>query len=103
MKTLFILLIPTFCLCDCELRDALVAVRPLAEWSLRGEDYAGLKWIDKSQTKPSEAEINTAISNCRAQAAIDKQQREQAVIDARNSSKSTQERIDALIKAIDLK
>ena len=41
--------------------DAIVALKPGAEWNLRGDDYSGLEWLDKSQTKPTEDEINTKL------------------------------------------
>ena len=43
--------------------EALLALRPGAEWVLRGEDYTGLEWLDTSQTKPTETEINSKISS----------------------------------------
>ena len=42
--------------------DALIALRPKAEWSLDGDDYSGLTWLDKTQTKPTEEEINAKIT-----------------------------------------
>ena len=41
---------------------ALQALKPGAEWTLRGEDYSGLTWLDSSQTKPTETEVNSKIS-----------------------------------------
>ena len=41
---------------------ALQSLKPEAEWILRGEDYSGLEWLDSSQTKPTETEINSKIS-----------------------------------------
>ena len=41
--------------------DALITLRPKAEWSLDGDDYSGLTWLDKNQTKPTEDEINAKI------------------------------------------
>jgi len=41
---------------------ALLSLRPGAEWVLEGEDYSGLKWLDSSQTKPTETEVNSKIS-----------------------------------------
>ena len=32
---------------------ALLALKPGAEWVLRGSDYSGLEWLDSAQTKPS--------------------------------------------------
>ena len=42
---------------------ALQALKPGAEWVLRGGDYSGLEWLDSSQTKPTETEINSKISS----------------------------------------
>ena len=42
--------------------QALLALKPGAEWVLRGEDYSGLEWLDSSQTKPTETEVNSKIS-----------------------------------------
>ena len=41
---------------------ALQALKPGAEWTLRGSDYSGLEWLDSSQTKPTETEVNSKIS-----------------------------------------
>ena len=42
--------------------EALQALKPEAEWVLRGENYSGLEWLDSSQTKPTETEVNSKIS-----------------------------------------
>ena len=42
--------------------EALQALKPEAEWVLRGNDYSGLEWLDSSQTKPTETEVNSKIS-----------------------------------------
>ena len=42
--------------------DAIFILKPGAEWILRGEDYSGLEWLDSSQTKPTETEVNSKIS-----------------------------------------
>jgi len=41
---------------------ALQALKPGSEWILRENDYSGLEWLDSSQTKPTETEINSKIS-----------------------------------------
>ena len=41
---------------------ALQALKPGVEWTLRGSDYSGLEWLDSSQTKPTETEVNSKIS-----------------------------------------
>ena|ERR1043166_797591 len=48
----------------CTLAQAIRTIRPGAEWNLRGDTYAGLEWLDTVQTKPSQAEITTALSTC---------------------------------------
>ena len=42
--------------------EAIAALKPGAEWSLNGNDYSGFTWLDSSQTKPTETEINSKIS-----------------------------------------
>ena len=42
--------------------DALQALRPNSEYSVTGNVYSGINWLDKSQTKPTEEEINTKIA-----------------------------------------
>ena len=34
--------------------SALLALKPGAEWTIRGDNYSDLEWLDKSQTKPTE-------------------------------------------------
>ena len=45
-----------------DITSALQALKPAAQWTLRGEDYSGLEWLDSSQTKPTETEVNSKIS-----------------------------------------
>ena len=51
--------------------EALQALKPEAEWVLRGENYSGLEWTDSSQTKPTETEINSKISELDRQEAME--------------------------------
>ena len=45
-----------------DIPHALQSLKPGAQWNLIGEDYSGLEWLDSSQTKPTETEINSKIS-----------------------------------------
>ena len=45
-----------------DITHALQSLKPGAQWVLRGEDYTGLEWLDSSQTKPTETEVNSKIS-----------------------------------------
>ena len=42
--------------------DAIIELKPGADYILRGEDYSGIEWLDSSQTKPTETEISNKIS-----------------------------------------
>ena len=39
--------------------DALLSLRPNAEWTLRGDD---LEWLDQNQTEPTAAEIDAEVA-----------------------------------------
>ena len=43
--------------------DALHSLKPNAEWRWTGFEYSGLTWLDSSQTKPTETEVNSKISS----------------------------------------
>ena len=42
---------------------ALLKLKPGAQWNLIGTDYSGIIWLDSSQTKPTETEVNSKISS----------------------------------------
>ena len=46
--------------------SALSELKPNAEWTLRGDTYADLEWLDKNQTKPTEEEVNAKIAELEA-------------------------------------
>ena len=46
--------------------SALIELKPNAEWTLRGDTYAGLEWLDETQTMPTEDEINAKIAELEA-------------------------------------
>jgi hypothetical protein len=43
--------------------NALISLRPGAQWVLRGDD---LEWLDTEQTQPTEAEITAEIARLQA-------------------------------------
>lgn len=45
-----------------QIAAALQVLRPGAEWSLSGDDYANLIWLDGVQTKPTADEVTAAIA-----------------------------------------
>ncbi len=46
-----------------EITKALRDLRPNAEWTLSGETYSDLQWLDTKTAPPTLDEIKTAISN----------------------------------------
>jgi hypothetical protein len=38
--------------------DALVSLRPNAQWAMRGDD---IEWLDTEQTQPTDAEIDAEV------------------------------------------
>ena len=45
-----------------DIPSALQALKPGAQWTLRGDEYSGLEWLDSKQTKPTATEVNNKIS-----------------------------------------
>jgi hypothetical protein len=49
-----------------DLTAALVSLRPGAAWSLNGDEYSGLNWLDGVQTKPTYEECVTEMVRLKA-------------------------------------
>ena len=47
--------------------DALQSLCPGAEWVLRGNEYAGLEWLDTKQAQPTEAEVSAEVARLQAE------------------------------------
>ena len=41
--------------------DALVALRPGAEWNITGNVYGGIEWLDKNQSLPTEEQVTAKM------------------------------------------
>ena len=50
--------------------EAIAVLKPEAQWSLNGNDYSGLNWLDSKQTQPTETEVNSKISSLDAAEAM---------------------------------
>ena len=46
--------------------EALIALKPKAQFILRGDTYAGLEWLDETQTMPTEDEVNAKVAELEA-------------------------------------
>ena len=47
--------------------EALTLLKPQARWVCRGDTYAGLEWLDETQTKPTELEIEVKLAELQYQ------------------------------------
>jgi hypothetical protein len=65
--------------------DALVSLKPKAEWTLRGDD---LEWHDLVQTEPTQSEIDAEVT------------RLQAVYDAQAYARSRQQEYPSIQECI---
>lgn len=45
-----------------DISDALAALRPGAEWNLRGNTYADIEWLDQAQSKPTPVEVSAEVT-----------------------------------------
>ena len=46
-----------------DIGDALSALRPNCEYMLEGENYSGITWLDETQTKPTEQEVEEKLAS----------------------------------------
>ncbi len=42
--------------------DAIQALKPGAECTVRGDTYSGIEWLDKNQTQPTEEEVDAKFT-----------------------------------------
>ena len=56
---------------------AIQSLKPDAEWVLRGDE---LEWLDKKQTKPTDAEINAEVTRLQADYDAKAYQRQRATV-----------------------
>ena len=47
--------------------EALISLKPKAQWTLNDLNYSGLEWKDENQTKPTEEEINAKVVELEAE------------------------------------
>jgi hypothetical protein len=55
--------------------NALQSLRPMAQWTLRGDS---LEWLDTEQTQPTEAEITAEVARLQAEYDNNAYQRQRA-------------------------
>jgi hypothetical protein len=58
--------------------EALESLRPGARWSLDGDTYEGLEWLDETQSKPTKEEVEAEIARLQSQYDLTEYQRQRA-------------------------
>jgi hypothetical protein len=58
--------------------NAIVSLRPNAQWNLNGDEYSGLEWLDQNQTKPTEEELQVELTRLREEYETKEYQRNRA-------------------------
>lgn len=58
--------------------QALISLRPGAQWTLDGETYDGLSWLDKTQTKPTKKQVDDEMARLKAEYDANQYQRSRA-------------------------
>ena len=46
-----------------DISSALQALKPGAQWVLRGGEFSGLEWLDKKEAAPTEKELMIRLKN----------------------------------------
>jgi hypothetical protein len=44
------------------IQEALQALKPKAEWVLRGDTYEDLEWLDETQSKPTKTQVTAKMA-----------------------------------------
>ena len=58
--------------------EALHNLKPEATWSLNGDTYSGLIWLDETQSKPTEEEVTQEIERLQEEYGAKEYQRQRA-------------------------
>jgi hypothetical protein len=61
-----------------DITNALISLKPNAQWSLNGDSYDGLQWHDKVQSKPTQEEIENEIVRLQQEFETNEYQRNRA-------------------------
>jgi hypothetical protein len=60
------------------IQEAIHSLKPNAQWSIDNNNYAGLEWLDTTQTKPTLEEVNAEIARLQADYDAKQYQRDRA-------------------------
>lgn len=95
--TIALLCVPLIAQAECTVGEVLERIRPGSEWLCHGNTYSGLVWRSTSTTKPTAGAFATAKTACDKAKSQRDVERTQARAIVKDKSKTTAERLDALI------
>ena len=61
-----------------DITKAIISLRPEAIWSLDGDTYDGLQWLDEIQTQPTKEEVEAEVARLQAEYDAKEYQRQRA-------------------------
>ena len=85
----------------CTISSVLPELRPGALWSMQGETYEGIVWLDQTQTKPTQLQIVNARAACVAAELERAQRKAEARLTLKSSKGTAAQKIAALTLLLD--
>jgi hypothetical protein len=74
-----------------DVASALISLRPNSQWSLQGDNYEGLTWLDQNTTAPTKEEVLNEVERLQSEYDSYEYQRQRA-----EEYPSIQEQLDML-------
>lgn len=99
-SALSLILLSSVAFADCDTANALMTLRPKAEWNLRGNT---IEWLDQTQTQPTNLQIAAAILACQNDDAALKQQIRNDIFNIRLSTNTAATKLQYLIDLMQLR
>ena len=84
----------------CTVAEALADGWPGAQWTIENQNVKTLRWVDKTQKRPTNAQIKNAVKNCDARRATKAKEIQAAKVSAFDQSKPDSERLEAMSKLL---
>ena len=103
MRSWLLMFIASTAFGDCTPMDVLQQIRPGAEWSITGNTYNGLIWLDQVQTKPTLQEVQDAMTTCQANVLSLRQQAQNDIFNVKLATNTAQVKLQSLIDLMQIR
>lgn len=81
---------------------ALSQLRPGSQWAINGEAYSNIRWMDATQKKPTNPELQSIMRECQTSLETRSKEKQAALLLLKNSKGNPNDKINALILLLDL-